>query len=413
MIEGRIRRMTGAGSPGEKRGAKLLPAKAWTLLTLAMLLSTPVFGGPFPPGQGPVAGPYVLSPGDQLDITVLDHDELKGTVTILPDGTFTYPLAGTVHAGGLTVAGLTRTLAQGFRHEVSQPRVVVTVRQTRPRQVSVLGAVHAPGQYDVRPDTRLLDVLAAAGGLAQDASRTRATLVSDGGKKSTPIDVPALVGGVDPAGNRALAPGDVLLVEAKETPVYQVQVSGEVAHPATYPVPPDGASVRSLLVSAGGPMPGAALSRAQVMHAGKFRTVDLRTMNQSFGNSGADTRLVAGDVLLVPRNTATVSVLGDVHAPAVYPVPDGEALSVMTALSLAGGVTDDGDKKRVSIVRRAPGGQVSVRQYDADALFAGRIADAALQPGDVLYVPTRRKGHSATESLGLLGPLSLLSQLFR
>ena len=72
-----------------------------------LLLSALALLAPAPPARadGPAltnATPmaYVLSPDDQLDISVRGHDDFKASVTVLPDGTFNYPVVGKVHAAG-------------------------------------------------------------------------------------------------------------------------------------------------------------------------------------------------------------------------------------------------------------------------------------------------------------------------
>ena len=37
---------------------------------------------------------YLLSPEDQIDISVLGLEDFKSSVTLLPDGTFAYPILG-------------------------------------------------------------------------------------------------------------------------------------------------------------------------------------------------------------------------------------------------------------------------------------------------------------------------------
>ena len=128
-----------------------------------------------PPRLLPTAAPrhasYVLSPDDQVDISVLGHDEFRASVTLLPDGTFNYPVLGKVHAAGLTVDGLTKTLVKGLSSQYNQPEVTVYLRQSRPRNVSVLGdGAKAAGQFEFRTGMHLLDLLAAAGGPATEAA---------------------------------------------------------------------------------------------------------------------------------------------------------------------------------------------------------------------------------------------------
>ncbi|MEO7715937.1 MAG: polysaccharide biosynthesis/export family protein, partial [Capsulimonas sp.] len=246
----------------------------------------------------PLSPLYKLTVGDTLDISVMGHEDLKSSVTILPDGSFNFPIAGHVVAEGLTVSQLTAAVTKRLSDQLNQPSVTIVVRSSAPQQVSVLGAVKTPGLYNFKPGWRLLEAFAACGGAAQDNSLTQATLIRDNGKTSTPIDVPKLMQGGDDSLNLPLEPGDVLLVQQRDPSIAQVQVSGHVLHPGTYSVPAGGGTIVSLLAQAGGPTDDAALAQAQVMHAGDIRTVNLRPLMGSLSESAAAPRLVPGDVLL-------------------------------------------------------------------------------------------------------------------
>ena len=216
----------------------------------------------------------------------------------------------------------------------------MTVVQSRPRRVSVLGAVRAPGQYDCRIGTHLLDTLAACGGPAQAPELTQATLVTGGGTKTQPIDVVKLMDGSDPDLNVLLQPGDVLLVQPRDPAVADVQVMGEVGHPGIFTVPVGGASVSSMLTEAGGTTPRAALSRVQIMHGGEIKVVDLRPSQSSLADPAGEQHLVAGDVLLVPDTGAKVGLLGEFRAPGAYDYPDRNGLTASDR-AVAGGRPDE------------------------------------------------------------------------
>ena len=46
---------------------------------------------------------YRIQPGDTLQIEVLEDANLNRSVLVLPDGSISFPLAGTVKAGGRSV----------------------------------------------------------------------------------------------------------------------------------------------------------------------------------------------------------------------------------------------------------------------------------------------------------------------
>lgn len=101
----------------------------------------------------PQVDPYVLGPGDQLqivDYSFADADKppLANHTTILPDGTSTiYPL-GTVTLSGMTLQQINNLVNKG--HEGS-PEIFVSVSRPRPVAVRVLGDVVSPGIYTIEP----------------------------------------------------------------------------------------------------------------------------------------------------------------------------------------------------------------------------------------------------------------------
>src|SRR5712691_3554936 len=81
------------------------------ILALAVL-AAPLFGAPSTPLAA--ATIYRLRSEDVIDITVLGLPQLDKTVTILPDGTITYPRLGTIKAEGMTPQELKDHLYKGL-----------------------------------------------------------------------------------------------------------------------------------------------------------------------------------------------------------------------------------------------------------------------------------------------------------
>jgi polysaccharide export outer membrane protein len=332
---------------------------------------------------------YTISAGDELDISVLGHDELKQSVTVLPDGTFDFPIAGHIHAAGLSVESIEGKLTKGLSRQLNRPEVTVIAHDVAVSQVSVLGAVKSPGLYNLKQGWRLLEAIAASGGPAQDPVLTKITVIRDSGKQSIPIDFDALMQNSGDAQDITLQPGDVILAEQLDPSTVEVQVLGAVNKPATYYVPAGGTTIMNLLTQAGGPLPNAALSQVQIMHGGHVQTIDLRSHLNSANDAVANTSLTAGDVLMVPVNSRTISVLGEVRNASTFTMPDGSDLTPSQALSLAGGPTEDANNRKASILRRSQNGQIAVIPVDFDALLTGKSTanEETLLPGDVVYVP--------------------------
>ena len=101
---------------------------------------------------------YILGPGDQLQIELLDLPELSGKFTIGPDGTLYLPRLRSLQVEGLTIEELRLFLSQQFRHYVLEPEVFITPIGYRPVRVYVGGEVTRPGYYTIRGAELVQDV---------------------------------------------------------------------------------------------------------------------------------------------------------------------------------------------------------------------------------------------------------------
>ena len=368
------------------------------------------------------AQPYQLHAGDKLDISVLGHDELKSSLTVLPDGSITFPIAGRVNAAGLTAGQLATNLDDKLKGQCNQPQTTVIVEQAASSHASVLGGVHTPGVYSLRPGERVLGLIADAGGFDGDATLTQATLVTDQGAKSLPIDLAAVMSGQAMTDNFVLQADDILLLQKRDSSFNEIQVIGEVNKPSAYSVPTTGEPLLRAITDAGGATQNAALSRAQLMHAGQTTVLDLRSVNSSLASSVESIQLVPGDVLLIPANQERIAVLGGVRLPAAYTIPDGRTLTVTDAIAMAGGTVSDAQLHKAVILRHTIHGDVQQIPVDADpsdknvqtvasASGSQTTPNAAIatviNPGDVLYIPQRGPSNG-NNSMNALNPIASL-----
>jgi polysaccharide export outer membrane protein len=91
-------------------------------------------------------------------------------------------------------------------------------------------------------------------------------------------------------------------------------------------------------------------------------------------------------VALEKAMSARYSVLGDVGQPGIRIMT--RRVSVLDALSEAGGVLSTGDKKKVVILRRQPDGNVKPIPINFNDIERGKAKEMAyLVPGDQVFVP--------------------------
>jgi polysaccharide biosynthesis/export protein len=254
-----------------------------------------------PPSQND--GGYRLGPKDGLNILVWGHEELSGKFTIAADGSLSFPLIGSVKAAERTVSDLqselSNRLADGF---LKSPRVTVEIDRYVSQRVFVMGEVHTPGAVPLTGPMTLLEVLARAGSLTEQAG------------------------------------GDLVILRGAEQ-----------------------SGVGPLVAGQGGTSELGRLSVQQLRRGAVATNILLRD----------------GDTVFVPR-AENIFVLGLVNHPGPYILESG--LTVLRALSLAGGTTALGSTGRIRIVRVVDGKRTEIKAQ----------LDDLLQPGDTITVGARR-----------------------
>lgn len=113
-----------------------------------------------------------IGAGDLLHIEVFDVAELSRDVRVSETGDISYPLIpGRIPAAGHTPFQLQTNLEQLLLENglVSHPQVSVFVKEQNSQPVSIVGAVGHPMVYQIIRPTTLLEILAAAGGIADTA----------------------------------------------------------------------------------------------------------------------------------------------------------------------------------------------------------------------------------------------------
>lgn len=105
------------------------------------------------------------------------------------------------------------------------------------------------------------------------------------------------------------------------------------------------------------------------------------------------------DVISVPR-ADTVYVLGEVQKAGAYVLPDSEAMSVLQALSMAGGLSQMAKPREARILRRQAA-SVSREEIPVDVknMLAGRSSDVRLLPEDILFVPNNIPKRAAIRAI--------------
>ena len=157
-----------------------------------------------PPGPGQAAALrnansiWVLSPNDQIAMTVYQEDDLKTETTIDVNGMVMLPLLGEVRIGGMTLAQATTRIQQLYDKDyLVNPQVNLVVEKFASRHFAVLGQVQRPGSFDFPQNepVTLLEAIAMAGGYTRLGAPSKVSVrrVENGHPQIYHVDADQLV----------------------------------------------------------------------------------------------------------------------------------------------------------------------------------------------------------------------------
>lgn len=214
-------------------------------LWLYLLIATTVFS----PFAGAVED-YLLGGGDTVNITVYQQPDLATVARISQDdGTITFPLIGEVTISGLTPEAAAQKIARllkdgGF---IKRPDVALTVNEFQSQKIPVMGQVNNPGEYAIKGESRVIDLITQAGGLKDDAADVIVVVKEVAGKTSKyEVDLLKFHTG-DMKQNIRVSQGDFILVPKMDA----FYVHGEVKRPGRYRLERDMTAMQALSVSGG------------------------------------------------------------------------------------------------------------------------------------------------------------------
>ncbi|MBT5855425.1 polysaccharide biosynthesis/export family protein [bacterium] len=107
-------------------------------LSLSLFLFLTLF-----PGMALAETPYILAPGDTLDIRFVNQKKLNTKQAIAPDGSISLPMLNRVIASGLDLEAFQKTLTTNYSAYIKAPQLTVFLT---PRPIYVM-------QFDLRKDT--------------------------------------------------------------------------------------------------------------------------------------------------------------------------------------------------------------------------------------------------------------------
>jgi len=280
---------------------------------------------------------YRIGPGDILDIRVFNRPQLsREAIRVDGRGMIRVPLIEEeILAACRTENELAKELDNRYREYLRHPNVEVFVKEYQSQPVAVLGAVNAPGRFQLQRRIRLLELLSYAGGQAERAGeRIHVVHTAEVSVCGEPADgqVAESQGGFDSynlndmlrgdeKANPYARPGDIITVPESEIAF----VVGNVLKPSSIPLK-EPITVSHAIAMAGGLMPDTKSDKVRIVRQTPGSTtkteifVDLKAIDK---RRAEDVVLQANDIVDVPTSGGKrfLRSLVSAFAPAISNAP--------------------------------------------------------------------------------------------
>lgn len=130
-----------------------------------------------------------LGPGDMFALQVVGEPELPKDYQVASDGTVDFPYVHRIEVSGLEPQQLARRVREKLIEQriLSDPSVIVSVKEYKSKRVTVLGQVRKPGSFPLSTGMTLLQAISQAGGLNAIANRDRVNLTRKAKESATTV----------------------------------------------------------------------------------------------------------------------------------------------------------------------------------------------------------------------------------
>lgn len=317
-------------------------------------------------------GTYRINVGDVLSVNIYNQPDLSGGgIMVRSDGSASFNGVGEIQVAGKTIREATLLLDSQIQELVREPRVTLTVSESRPPSVYLAGAVMRPGMLQAGTSAPII----SSNGI-QSASSGNGNGSQGGGMSANRMDF----------------------------------------------------RLSSMLASSGGVKLSADLANITVSRNGElFKTVNLWKLLKE-GNADNDLMLQNGDSVYIPElpfqalddetyrlllssaigpQIFPVRIIGDVKTPGVYDLNSASPY-LNSAIAKGGGFNYGANIKVVAIRRFTGENKFSTLHIDPNH------HDFLLRPNDVVYVSEQKvykAGRFADTASKILSPFTNASSV--
>jgi polysaccharide export outer membrane protein len=158
-----------------------------------------------------------VGPGDVFIMEVVGEKELPREYQVASDGSVDIPYLQTVPVAGLEPQEIARLIRKLLieKQILSDPSVVVQVKEYNSRRITILGQVAKPGTFPYTTGLTLIQALSQAGGLTGIANLDKVNLTrrTVGGSRTVVIGIGTIMEGRSP--DIPLQSGDRIFVHER------------------------------------------------------------------------------------------------------------------------------------------------------------------------------------------------------
>lgn len=163
------------------------------------------------PAVNAAADEYHIRAGDFVSIIVFQQDAMSAKARVRSDGKMSFPILGDITVRGMRPADVKAELEKRLKEYVLTPNVTVSIEDTQPIEVSVLGEVARPGIFTLKANASMAQALASAGGMTDFANRDRIFVIR--APKRIRFTYEGIVRGDGRSATFLLESGDLIVVE--------------------------------------------------------------------------------------------------------------------------------------------------------------------------------------------------------
>ncbi len=287
--------------------------------------------------------------------------------------------------------------------------------------VTVMGRIRKPGSYELDIPMPLLDIIALAGGVSDDADLRDILILSrseeEDGEVYRRVNLEDILSGDNPSQSQMskISPGDLIFISSTRpntNRMFYVNVVGQVAKPGAYQIV-EGTRMIDAIFAAGGPAEGASIDNIAVIHSKQdseqgspvISLISLRDYLLN-GSLEANPVLHEGDTVVVPivqsakvvppvqmafSPSIAVNIIGEVAKPGAYQISTESTL--LDVVVLAGGPTTNANLKETMVIRGIKSAGEEQFKIDLEKVMTEGRLDLlpAILSGDIVFLPRAKE----------------------